>query len=78
MKEIMFKFYDKVSKKMFNPMPIMKIMDGWGTSGTDLVPLQYIRAFGWDAETREALMIDLKGDELEVIGNIYETPELLA
>lgn len=41
MREIKFRIWDKVSKTMFHPMTLEKLMEGWGTSGMDLVFMQY-------------------------------------
>ncbi|WP_434794410.1 hypothetical protein TPDSL_13890 [Terrisporobacter petrolearius] len=36
-----------------------------------------VKCFGYDNINKECLVIDLESEELEVIGNIYENPELL-
>lgn len=36
-----------------------------------------VRAFAWDCETREGLLIDLTSQEVEIVGNIHDNPELV-
>lgn len=36
-----------------------------------------VKCFGYDSINKECLILDLTSDEVEVVGNIYENPELL-
>lgn len=36
-----------------------------------------VSSFGWNHETNECIMIDINPEELKVIGNIHENPELM-
>lgn len=36
-----------------------------------------IKAFGYNISSKECLMLELQSDEIEIVGNIFENPELL-
>ena len=36
-----------------------------------------VRCFGWDKETGEGLILGLTSEEIEIVGSVYENPELL-